>query len=971
MDGTGSQQVGTTELETEKAQAQTRSMHARLLERLLEELGSCPTRDIALSVFVDVIREELQADFVSSWSVNDDGCVGVIGDGVEERDWLEGVMPVRGILKRANEEEETVVEPVGMGSDCPVVGEALAVGSQTCVAIPIEGRQDVARTVAVLAFGLSWELNSIEQGLFELLRKVANTAIHRIDDQMILMEANICSEAQVALFGETTRATSADELVLRAVEIVREKFGWEYGSFWRVDPWSHKLVFASEAGTISDDFKKLTRETTFSPNEGLVGRAWAQKELVFALELAELTDCPRAGSAQAVGIHSGICFPIILDDEVVGVLDFLSSERIHLTKAREVALDSVRTLVSQAFRRAQDLDRQKRAAEQARGLAEMLEEVEEAMGSAEAAKKLLEILTRRFSISVASYWRMRDEGLNLVDVYGDGAEVLRAELGSSLQVDGAIITAFSGHELEVYKDSEINEPSIVRATEKLGLSIHFVVPVIIGSEQHGVITAHGLRGVSYTENDRDGIRSVIELFARSVDRIRKDRKVSRYEPMVEKAPTGLGLCDRKGRFVYINEAGHSLFRDLLAYLPISSQTLIGFDAGELMAEMLDGQELTNPENLPIRGRLQIGPEVMAIVVSALTEANGYFLGPLVSWERITDEVRQEEALAASQEKERRRQEELQRGVTALLDVVNRVENGDLTCTVPDCGGGEIARVAVGLDRILQKLRSSMGVIGDIAQQLETDAGDLTVVAERVSGNARSTLENVNLASDGVGDATGGIQVAARGADELALSVAAVAKHASEASRVGGAAMGVASDAAEKIERLGKSSQQIGVVMRTINMIAEQTKLLALNATIESARAGEAGRGFAVVANEVKNLARETADATQDIAHRIEAIQGDTDEVVDAIGRIREVIESINEMQSSIACAVEQQSATTKEMSGSTDGAAGTLAEVVTHTSGVVGMAEDTVSAANNARSAALGLRQTSNRLASTLAEFNY
>lgn len=156
--------------------------------------------------------------------------------------------------------------------------------------------------------------------------------------------------------------------------------------------------------------------------------------------------------------------------------------------------------------------------------------------------------------------------------------------------------------------------------------------------------------------------------------------------------------------------------------------------------------------------------------------------------------------------------------------------------------------------------------------------------------------------------------------EINESVRLIAQNVQQVSDVAGDAVRATDDTRGIVTQLGTSSAEIGAVLETITAIAEQTNLLALNATIESARAGEAGKGFAVVATEVKELAQETAQATDDIAHRIQTLQRDTGQSVAAIGRIAEVIAQINEHQVGIAAAVEEQSVALGEVTGSVNAA---------------------------------------------------
>ena len=164
-----------------------------------------------------------------------------------------------------------------------------------------------------------------------------------------------------------------------------------------------------------------------------------------------------------------------------------------------------------------------------------------------------------------------------------------------------------------------------------------------------------------------------------------------------------------------------------------------------------------------------------------------------------------------------------------------------------------------------------------------------------------------------GDVASSVDTVAAGSSQMESAIREIATNATEAARVAGQAVTVAETTTRTVGKLGDSSQEIATVVKLINGIAEQTNLLALNATIEAARAGEAGKGFAVVASEVKELAQETARATEDISRRVEAIQADTAGAVDAIGQISSVIGEINDFQATIAAAVEEQTATTNEM----------------------------------------------------------
>lgn len=204
-------------------------------------------------------------------------------------------------------------------------------------------------------------------------------------------------------------------------------------------------------------------------------------------------------------------------------------------------------------------------------------------------------------------------------------------------------------------------------------------------------------------------------------------------------------------------------------------------------------------------------------------------------------------------------------------------------------------------------------LSETASSLSAAAQQMSAVSEELVANSNQTTMHSESAASTSSDVTRNIETTATGTEEMESSVREIARNAGEAASVASEAVTVTSKTKSTVETLGKSSSEIGKVIKLITSIAEQTNLLALNATIEAARAGEAGKGFAVVANEVKELAKETAAATEDISQKIQAIQRDTNDVVSGIDQIGTVIEKVNDISNTIASAVEEQSATTSEM----------------------------------------------------------
>jgi methyl-accepting chemotaxis protein len=239
-----------------------------------------------------------------------------------------------------------------------------------------------------------------------------------------------------------------------------------------------------------------------------------------------------------------------------------------------------------------------------------------------------------------------------------------------------------------------------------------------------------------------------------------------------------------------------------------------------------------------------------------------------------------------------------------------------------------------------------------AETLGTSAEQLTTVSTQMEIYAEETAAQANLVSAVSEEVSKNVHVVSTGVEEMNSAIREIAKNASESARVAQQAVVTAETANASISKLGESSAEIGNVIKVITSIAEQTNLLALNATIEAARAGEAGKGFAVVANEVKELAKETARATEDIGRKVEAIQSDTQGAVDSIHQISQVIAQISDISNTIASAVEEQTATATEMSRNVGEAAKGTAEIALNITSVAQAAQNTTQGASNSQQAA-------------------
>jgi methyl-accepting chemotaxis protein len=257
-----------------------------------------------------------------------------------------------------------------------------------------------------------------------------------------------------------------------------------------------------------------------------------------------------------------------------------------------------------------------------------------------------------------------------------------------------------------------------------------------------------------------------------------------------------------------------------------------------------------------------------------------------------------------------------------------------------------------------------------AEGLSSASVRLSDVSQLMGSNAEETAVQASSVASAAGQVSSNVTTVATAIEELNASISEIARSASKGASVSERAVEVVNTTNTTIAQLGKSSSEISQVTKMIISIAEQTNLLALNATIEAARAGEVGRGFAVVANEVKELARETAGATKDISERIERIQADTQAAIRAINEISTIINQVNGIQGTIAAAVEQQTATTREMSKSISDAATGSADIARNIAGVAEAANNTSAGASDSQTAATELSGMAAELESLVRDFN-
>jgi methyl-accepting chemotaxis protein len=312
-----------------------------------------------------------------------------------------------------------------------------------------------------------------------------------------------------------------------------------------------------------------------------------------------------------------------------------------------------------------------------------------------------------------------------------------------------------------------------------------------------------------------------------------------------------------------------------------------------------------------------------------------------------------------------------RSLSKVKEVCDGLAQGDLTRTTGLHSGDEPGQMGRSLDAAMSRLRQTVSTIDGSATSLAGASEQMSSTAQQIAASAEETTAQAQTVSAAAEQISRSVGTVSAGSEEMGAAIREISQNASEAAQVASDAVALTASTSVTMNKLGASSAEIGNVIKTITAIAEQTNLLALNATIEAARAGELGKGFAVVASEVKDLAQETARATEDISKRVEAIQADTGGAVTAIEQISHVIAQISDFQTTIASAVEEQTATTAEMNRSVAEAATGSNEIAENITGVAEAARLTSEGVTQTQQATTELARMSADLTAVVGNFRY
>jgi len=500
-------------------------------------------------------------------------------------------------------------------------------------------------------------------------------------------------------------------------------------------------------------------------------------------------------------------------------------------------------------------------------------------------------------------------------------------------------------------------------------------------------------------------QKVVKYATNITEQVKVREEAVKLRMVVEKSENMIVMVDRNMIVSYAND---STFSMLNKYASTFQEMFPGFDPNQLIGASIDQFHknpkhqrdlLADPKNLPYKTEIQAGPLTFAMTVTAQLDTEGNYIGNALEWKDVT----LERQMTARKEKvaEYRASE-----VKKVSKILNLAAEGDLTqvykvaeadactsethdtfveiATALNAMCANLREVLSGVAKNAESLNSSSTELSTTATQLELGADDTTNRSATVSSAAEEMSINMKNMATSTEQMTSNVQSVSAALEGMTASISEIAQNAEQASSVAGNATNLAESSNETIGQLGSAANEIGKVIEVIQDIAEQTNLLALNATIEAARAGDAGKGFAVVANEVKELAKQTAHATEDIRSRITGIQGSTQGVVKSIDEISKVIAEVNSVSQTIAYSVEEQSITAKEIFkniAQTSRAAATIStgvsesataceEITRSITGVDESAKNTASAATLAKETGGALSSLAGELLGLVGKFN-
>ncbi|TKJ23467.1 GAF domain-containing protein [Blastococcus sp. CCUG 61487] len=335
-------------------------------------------------------------------------------------------------------------------------------------------------------------------------------------------EARANAAAVTAVVTVLAEAATSTEAITGVLDLVRERFGWAYGSYWRVED-DRALHFVQESGDAGPAFREVTRTASFREGVGLSGRAWRSRDLVFVPDIGRVTDCVRAPVAQRVGVRSGVCFPLLEDGQVTGTMDFFTTETLHPSAQRLETLRAIGRLVSQALERVLVAERQAEAAQDMAAVNQVLRLVSTAPSREAALSGALDTIREGFGWAYGSYWAVSDEDrtLRFVQESGTAGQEFREVTLAASFAEGVGLSgrAWRRRDLVFVEDlAQVTDCVRAPAARRAGVKSGVCLPIVVGGEVVGTMDFFATTTLTLSPGREDALRNTAFLLGQAMER---------------------------------------------------------------------------------------------------------------------------------------------------------------------------------------------------------------------------------------------------------------------------------------------------------------------------------------------------------------------------------------------------------------------------------------------------------------------